>query len=74
MLHFFIVGHVIFFTRITFQGIPNIRKRFTEIEKYAEQKNIIVELLVTPSRFTNEEKQNSWIKSISLHKSSINIK
>lgn len=59
----------IFFTRKTFQGIPNIRKRFTEIEKYAVQKGIIVELLVTPSRFTNEDKQNSWIKSISIHKS-----
>jgi G:T/U-mismatch repair DNA glycosylase len=59
----------IFFTRKTFQGIPNIGKRFSEIKKYAEQKNIKVEPLVTPSRFTNEAKQNSWIKSISLHKS-----
>ncbi len=55
-------------TRKTFQGIPNIKSRVSVIQKYACNKGIHVEVLETPSRFTNDAKQVKWTtKAISGH-------
>jgi G:T/U-mismatch repair DNA glycosylase len=62
----------IFLTRKTFQGIPNIKKRFSDIEKYACNKGIHVEVLETPSRFTNDAKQAKWTKAIDGHLARVN--
>jgi hypothetical protein len=62
----------IFLTRKTFQGIPNIMNRVSVIQKYACNKGIHVEVLVTPSRFTNEVKQDEWTKAISGHLARVN--
>jgi hypothetical protein len=57
----------IFLTRKTFQGIPNIKKRFLEIKIIARNKGIHAEELETPSRFTNDVKQVKWTKAIAEH-------
>jgi G:T/U-mismatch repair DNA glycosylase len=48
------------FTRKTLSGIPNIRKKISEIEKYSNSMNIRFRYLITPSRVYTNAKQAEW--------------
>lgn len=48
------------FTRRTFSGIPNIRSKLNEIEKYCRSKGILFRTLLTPARIYSKEKQEAW--------------
>lgn len=49
------------FTRKTFSGIPNMRKRIKEIEDYCTKRKICFTYLTTPSRGYSKKKQEEWI-------------
>lgn len=48
------------FTRKTFSGVPNIKKKIEEIEEHCFKNRIWFKNLVTPSRFYREDKQAQW--------------
>lgn len=48
------------FTRKTFTGISNMKKRIDEIEKVCVQKKIIFQYLTTPARYYRKDKQEEW--------------
>jgi G:T/U-mismatch repair DNA glycosylase len=50
----------VFFTRKTFSGVPNIKKRIMEIEDFCKKRQIKFCLLPTPARFTNRTKMTEW--------------
>jgi G:T/U-mismatch repair DNA glycosylase len=54
----------VYFTRKTFQRIPNIHDYILTIQNYCQQKGIRFCLLRTPARFTNTAKQQQWIDTI----------
>lgn len=47
-------------TRKTVSGIPNIRKRFLEIELYCRENKIQFQYLITPARGYTVAKQEEW--------------
>ncbi len=54
---------VVCFTRETFDGIQNIKKKVCEVIDFCKQKNISFEFLISPSparRIKKEEKQKEW--------------
>ncbi|MBK5214737.1 MAG: hypothetical protein JJE55_13865 [Flavobacteriaceae bacterium] len=50
----------VYFTRMTFDGIPKIANRMAEIRNYCVENNIRFSLLITPARYSNDDKINSW--------------
>ncbi len=54
----------VYFTRKTFNGIPNIKKQIDEIQSICSLRNITFDCLPTPARFINEKKLNDWKKII----------
>ena len=48
------------FTRKTFSGVQNIKKRIEEIRQYCEEKGICFQYLITPARIYSADKQNEW--------------
>lgn len=54
----------VYFTRKTFNGIPNMRTRVNIIAEYCKQNNIRICKLETPARFHSPEKQQQWIDTI----------
>lgn len=52
------------FTRKTFSGIPNIRKKFEEIRVYCDSRKIELIVLPTPTRGYTVEKQTIWTSLI----------
>lgn len=48
------------FTRKTFSGIPNMKKRIETISDFCEQKGITFQYLPTPARFYRADKQQEW--------------
>lgn len=44
----------------TISGIPNIRKRFTEIELYCQKNKIQFQYLIIPARGYTVAKQEEW--------------
>ncbi len=48
------------FTRKTFSDIPHIKKRLLDIRKHCDNKGILFQALITPSRFYREDKQTEW--------------
>lgn len=59
----------VYFTRKTFNGIPNIRAQVSLIKNYCHKRSIRFCKLETPARFYNPEKQQQWIDTIVLQKS-----
>lgn len=55
----------VYFTRKTFAGIPNIRKKIKEIENYCKLKGIRFSYLPTPARFENAKKLADWKEKFS---------
>ena len=53
----------VYFTRTTFSNIPNMERKINKIEQFCEDSKIKFECLLTPARFENEDKLNSWKKS-----------
>jgi len=47
-------------TRKSFSGIPNIKMKINEIQRFCESQEIPFQFLVTPARFHNEKKQEEW--------------
>ncbi|GAA4314305.1 hypothetical protein GCM10023149_10420 [Mucilaginibacter gynuensis] len=58
----------IYFTRKTFNGIPNMRVQVNAIAAHCKQKNIRICKLETPARFFSPEKQQQWNDTIVLKK------
>lgn len=58
----------VYFTRKTFNGIPNIKAQINLLANHCRIKNIRICKLETPSRFFSEEKQQQWIDTIVLQK------
>jgi G:T/U-mismatch repair DNA glycosylase len=56
----------VYFTRKTFNGIPNMRTQVRMIASYCFKKGIRFCKLETPARFYNPEKQQQWIDTIVL--------
>lgn len=56
----------VYFTRKTFNGIPNVRTQVKLIASHCTAKGIRFCKLETPARFYNPEKQQQWIDTIVL--------
>jgi len=56
----------VYFTRKTFNGIPNMEKRIGLIKEICQSRGIGFYTLPTPARFENQEKANEWRKIFSL--------
>ncbi|MBP9689335.1 MAG: hypothetical protein KBE91_06970 [Bacteroidia bacterium] len=56
----------VYFTRKTFNGMPNIKSEVTKLAKHCNDKNIRICKLDTPARHFSEEKQRQWIDTIIL--------
>jgi len=54
----------VYFTRITFNNIPNIKNEILLIQKYCSKEKIRFDFLHTPSRHGNQKKINSWVNVI----------
>ena len=54
----------VYFTRKTFNGIPNIKLQLTGIAAHCKQKGIRCCKLETPARHFSVEKQQQWIDTI----------
>ena len=56
----------VYFTRKTFNGIPNTRAQLSLITDRCRQRNIRLCKLETPAKFFSPEKQQQWIDTIVL--------
>lgn len=56
----------VYFTRKTFQQIPNIKQRIRTIQNHCHANNIRFSLLNTPSRHGNATKQEEWQRIIAI--------
>jgi G:T/U-mismatch repair DNA glycosylase len=54
----------VYFTRKTFNGIPNTKKHLGPIVDYCRQKNIRICKLETPAKFYSPEKLQQWKDTI----------
>lgn len=63
----------VYFTRKTFNNIPQIRTQLTGIAKHCKAKSIRICKLETPARFFSEEKQQQWIDTIILQRSCLRV-
>jgi G:T/U-mismatch repair DNA glycosylase len=50
------------FTRKTFSGIPNLKKRIREVEDFCIGMKIPFTYLTTPSRIYSDQKQEEWMR------------
>ena len=57
----------VYFTRKTFQGIPNIDQRISMIQNHCQHSDKRFGLLETPSRFANQAKLNAWQQVMGLN-------
>jgi hypothetical protein len=63
----------VYFTRKTFNGIPNMRQEMKRISAHCLSKGIRICKLDTPSRHYSEEKQQQWIDTMILQKTCLRI-
>jgi G:T/U-mismatch repair DNA glycosylase len=63
----------VYFTRKTFNGIPNMRGQVNLIAEHCKQKNIRICKLDTPARFFSPEKEQQWKDTIVLHKTCLRV-
>lgn len=63
----------VYFTRKTFNGIPNIRAQMTHIAGHCKSKGIRICKLDTPARHYSEEKQQQWIDTMVLQKTCLRV-
>jgi hypothetical protein len=58
----------IYFTRKTFNGMPNIKAEIMKLAQHCQSKQIRLCKLDTPARHFSDEKQQQWIDTIVLQK------
>lgn len=63
----------VYFTRKTFNGIPNMKSQLRLIADHCQQKGIRMCKLDTPARHFSVEKQQQWIDTIVLKKSCLRV-
>lgn len=63
----------VYFTRKTFNGIPNCKQALQEVVTYCKENNIRFCKLDTPSRHYSKEKQQQWIDTIVLQKTCLRV-
>jgi hypothetical protein len=63
----------VYFTRKTFNGIPQIKNYVSQLAKYCLSKNIRFCKLDTPARHFSDEKQQQWIDTIVLQKTCLRV-
>jgi len=63
----------VYFTRKTFNGIPNIKGQLNLIANHCRQKGIRICKLETPARHFSVEKQQQWIDTIVLQKTCLRV-
>lgn len=63
----------VYFTRKTFNGIPNMKVQLNLIAAYCKQKGIRMCKLETPARHFSVEKQQQWIDTIVLQKTCLRV-
>ncbi|HEY0899003.1 MAG TPA: hypothetical protein VGD90_06695 [Sphingobacteriaceae bacterium] len=63
----------VYFTRKTFNGIPNMRAQMTAIARHCQSKGIRICKLDTPARHFSDEKQQQWIDTMILQKTCLRV-
>lgn len=63
----------VYFTRKTFNGIPNMKQQLNHIADHCRQKGIRMCKLETPARHFSVEKQQQWIDTIVLQKTCLRV-
>lgn len=63
----------LYFTRKTFENIPNIHSRIFRIMQYCRRKNIRFCLLHSPARSGRPSKQQEWIDTIVIQKTCLKV-
>jgi G:T/U-mismatch repair DNA glycosylase len=63
----------VYFTRKTFNGIPNMKTQLSSIAAHCRQKNIRMCKLETPARHFSVEKQQQWVDTIILEKTCLRV-
>jgi hypothetical protein len=63
----------VYFTRKTFNGIPNIKSEVMKLAKHCHSKQIRMCKLDTPARHFSDEKQQQWIDTIVLMKTCLRV-
>lgn len=63
----------VYFTRKTFNGIPNTKKGVSAIADYCKEKGIRFCKLDTPARHFSDEKQQQWKDTIVLRKTCLRV-
>ena len=58
----------VYFTRKTFNGIPNMKSQLNIVAAHCRQKGVRICKLETPARHFSVEKQQQWIDTIILEK------
>jgi len=53
------------FTRKTLSGMPNIKMKLDEVERYCVQRGLAFKQLLTPSRIYSAKKQEEWSEFLS---------
>lgn len=63
----------VYFTRKTFNGIPNVKQQVSNLAKHCAEKQIRFCKLDTPARHFSDEKQKQWIDTIVLQKTCLRV-
>lgn len=63
----------VYFTRKTFNGIPNIKAAVNKLAVHCQHKQIRMCKLDTPARHFSDEKQQQWIDTIILKKTCLRV-
>lgn len=63
----------VYFTRKTFNGIPNIKAAVSKLALHCQHKQIRMCKLDTPARHFSDEKQQQWIDTIILRKTCLRV-
>jgi len=63
----------VYFTRKTFNGIPNMKVQLNSIANYCKEQGIRMCKLETPARHFSVEKQQQWIDTIVLKKTCLRV-
>ncbi len=63
----------VYFTRKTFNGIPNIKAAVNKLALHCQNKQIRMCKLDTPARHFSEEKQQQWVDTIILKKTCLRV-
>ncbi|HEY0896699.1 MAG TPA: hypothetical protein VGE15_09135 [Sphingobacteriaceae bacterium] len=63
----------VYFTRKTFNGIPNMKQQMKKIGKHCHEKGIRICKLDSPARHYSDEKQQQWIDTMILQRTCLRM-